>query len=90
MGNLQKVSCKWLKMGYRYFWIEWKCFLEVDVQYPGNFHNLHKNLPFFPEKMEIKKVGKLEANLHDKGEYVIYKRNLKKSIKPWISIEKSA
>ena len=65
-----------------------QCFLEVDVQYPGNFHNLHNNLPFFPEKMEIKKVGKLEANLHDKGEYVIYKRNLKKALNHELVLKK--
>ena len=65
-----------------------QCFLEVDVQYPGNFHNLHNNLPFLPEKMEIKKVGKLEANLHDKGEYVIYKRNLKKALNHELVLKK--
>ena len=48
-------------------------FLEADVQYPGNVHNLHNNLPFLPEKMDIKKVGKLEANLHEKGEHIIKK-----------------
>ena len=63
-------------------------FLEVDVQYPGNFHNLHNNLPFLPEKMEIKKVGKLEANLHDKGEYVIYKRNFKKALNHELVLKK--
>ena len=63
-------------------------FLEVDVQYPGNFHNLHNNLPFLPKKMEIKKVGKLEANLHDKREYVIYKRNLKKALNHELVLKK--
>ena len=24
-------------------------FLEVDVQYPENLHNLHNDLPFLPE-----------------------------------------
>ena len=38
-------------------------FLEVDVKYPENLHNLHKYLPFLPERMKIEKVGKLVANL---------------------------
>ena len=28
-------------------------FLEVDVQYPENLHNLHNDLPFLPERMKI-------------------------------------
>ena len=46
-------------------------FLEVDIQYPENLHNLHYDLHFLPERMKIEKVEKLVANLHDKDEYVI-------------------
>ena len=45
-------------------------FLEVDLQYPENLLNLHSGLPFLPERMKIKQVEKLVANLHDKTEYV--------------------
>ena len=55
-------------------------FLEVDVQYPEKLHELHNDLPFLPEKMKIEKVEKLVANLHDKTEYVIHKRNLKHAL----------
>ena len=34
-------------------------FLEVDVQYPENLHNLYIDLPFLPEIMKIEKVEKL-------------------------------
>ena len=27
-------------------------FIEVNVQYPENLHNLHKDLPFLPEKLK--------------------------------------
>ena len=54
-------------------------FLEVDVQYPGNLHNLHNGLHFFPKGMKIEKVDKLIANLYDKEEYVIRIRNLKQA-----------
>ena len=63
-------------------------FLEIDVQYLEKLHELHNDLPFLPEKMKIKIVEKLVANLHDKTEYVINKK-FKASIKSWISFEKS-
>ena len=31
-------------------------FLEVDVQYTENLHNLHNDLPFLPERMKIGKT----------------------------------
>ena len=34
-------------------------FLEADVQYPENLHNLYIDLPFLPEIMKIEKVEKL-------------------------------
>ena len=53
---------------------------EVDVQYLEKLHELHNDLAFLPERMEIEKVEKLVANLHDKTEYVIHIRNLKKAL----------
>ena len=41
-------------------------FLEVDVQYLENLHELHNDLLFSPDRMKIEKVKKLVANLHDK------------------------
>ena len=37
-------------------------FLKVDVQYPEKLHELHKDLPFLPERMKLEKVEKLAAN----------------------------
>ena len=33
--------------------------LEVDVEYPKNLHDLHSDLSFLPERMEIDKWNKL-------------------------------
>ena len=55
---------------------EWY-FPQVDVQYLEKLHHLQNDLPFLPERMKIKNVEKLVANLHDKTEYVINVRNLK-------------
>ena len=52
-------------------------FLQVDVQYSKKLHKLHNDLPFLPERINIEKIEKLVANLHDKTEYVIHIRNLK-------------
>ena len=38
-------------------------FLKVDVQYPEKIHELHNDLPFFPERMKIEKFEKLVTNL---------------------------
>ena len=55
-------------------------FLEVNVQYPDNLHNLHNDLPFLPERMKIEKMEKLLANLNNKKEYVIHIKNLKQTL----------
>ena len=55
-------------------------FLEVDIQYPENLHNLHNSLPFLPERMKIEKFENLVANLFNKPEYAIHIRNLKETL----------
>ena len=54
-----------------------RCFLEVDVQYPEDLHELHNNLQFLQERMKIGKVARNLANFYDKKEYVIHMRDLK-------------
>ena len=56
-------------------------FLEVDVQYPNKFHELHNHLLFLPERMKFEKVEKRVSNLHDKTKCVIHIRKFKTSIK---------
>ena len=68
--------------------IDERYFLEVDIQYPENLHNLHNDLPFLPEKMKIEKVEKLEVNLHNKKEYGIHIRNLKQGVNHGLVLRK--
>ena len=63
-------------------------FLEVDVQYLENLHELHNNLPFLPERMKTEEVEKFVANLHDKTEYVIHIRNLKQALNHKLILKK--
>ena len=63
-------------------------FLKVNVQYLEKLHELHNHLLFLPERLKIKKVEKLVANLHDKTEYVIHIRNLKQALNHELVLKK--
>ena len=60
--------------------------LEVDVKYPKELHDLHSDLPFLPERMEINKCKKLVCNLYNKKKYVVH---INSSIKSWIKVKKN-
>ena len=63
-------------------------FLEDDVQYLENLHELHNYLPFLQERIKIEKVKKLVGNLHDKTEYIIHIRNLKHALNHGLVLKK--
>ena len=52
-------------------------FLEVDVDYPKKLFDLHKDLPFLPERKKVNKIEKLICSIEDKEKYVIHIRVLK-------------
>ena len=62
-----------------------ECFLGIDIQYLENLHNYYNDLPFLTERIKIKKLEKLEANLHNKTEYIIGIRNLKQALNHRVS-----
>ena len=41
-------------------------FLEVDIEYPKELFNHHKDLPFLPESKKVNKVEKLICSIEDK------------------------
>ena len=55
-------------------------FLEVDIDYPKELFNLHKDLPFLPERKKVNKVEKLICSIEDKEKYVIHIRALKQAL----------
>ena len=55
-------------------------FLECDIQYLKKLHERPNDLPLLHEKMKIEKVKKSVAILHDRTEFVIHIRNLKKTL----------
>ena len=63
-------------------------FLEVDIDYPKELFNLHKDLPFLPESKKINKVEKLICDIEDKKKYVIDIRALRQALNHGLRLRK--
>ena len=63
-------------------------FLEVDIDYPKELFNLHKDLPFLPERKKVNKVEKLICSIEDKEKYVIHIRALKQALNHGLVLRK--
>ena len=61
---------------------------EVDVKYPKRLHELHSDLPFLPERMEINKCKKLVCNLYDKKKYAVHINSLKQALNHGLRFKK--
>ena len=55
-------------------------FLELDIDYPKQLCNLHKDLPFLPERKKVNRVEKLICNIEDKEKYVMHIKVLKQAL----------
>ena len=65
-------------------------FLKVDFGYPKELHDLHSDLPFLPEKMEINGHSKLACILFYKKGYVAHIRNIKQALIHGLKLKKSS
>ena len=63
-------------------WKHLSCILDVDLEYPEDLHNLHKNYPLAPKRVKMGNVEKLIQNLNYKTNYVVHYENLKIKRKP--------
>ena len=52
------------------------CFLEIDLEYPEDLHDLHNDYPLAPERVKIGNIEKLIPNLINKFNYVVHYENL--------------
>ena len=62
--------------------------LEVDVKYPKRLHELHSDLPFLSERMEVNKCKKLVCNLFNKKKYVAHINTLKQALNHGVKFKK--
>ena len=62
--------------------------LEGDVKYPKRLHELHRDLPFLSERMEINKCKKLVCNLSNKKKYVTHINLLKQALNHGLTFKK--
>ena len=63
-------------------------FLEVDVEYPKELFNFHKDLPFLPERKKVENVEKLLCSIEDKEKHVIHIRVLKQALNHGLVLRK--
>ena len=61
---------------------------EVDVKYPKRLHELHSDLPFLSEQMEVNKCKKLACNLFNKKKYVARINTLKQALNHGLKLKK--
>ena len=55
-------------------------YLEVDFDYPKKLFDLHKDLPFLPERKKVNKIEKLICNIEDKEKNVVHIKVLKQAL----------
>ena len=63
-------------------------FLEVDIDYPKELFNLHKDLPFLPEGKKVNKVESLICNIKDKEKYLMHINVLKQALNQRLVLKK--
>ena len=63
--------------------------LEVDVKYPKRLHELHSDLPFLSEQMEVHKCKKPVCNLFNKKKYVVHINALKQALNHGLKLKRS-
>ena len=54
--------------------------LKVDVDYPNELQDLHRDLPFLPERLVVNNTKKLICNLQNKKDYVVNINILKQAL----------
>ena len=63
-------------------------FLEVDIDYPKELFNLHKDLPFLTERKKANEVEKRICSIEDKEKYVAHIRALKQALNHGLMLKK--
>ena len=59
---------------------EYGAILEVDIEYPQELSNKHKDVPFLPERRKINRTEKLVTTLENKEKYIVHISTLKQEL----------
>ena len=70
--QLPTSGFKWMTDNELDDWKHLSCFLEVDLEYPEDLHNLLNDYPLAPERIKIRNLEKLIPNLNNKTNYVVH------------------
>ena len=62
--------------------------LEVEIKYPKKLHELHSDLPFLSERMEVNKCKKVVCNLFNKKKYVTHINSLKQALNHGLKLKR--
>ena len=75
--QLPTSGFKWMTDNELDDWKHLICFLEVDLEYPEDLHDLHNDYALAPQPVIIGNLEKLFPNLNNKTNYVVHYENLK-------------
>ena len=75
--QLPTSGFKWMTDNEQEDWKHLSCFLEVDLLYTVDEHELHNDYHLALERIEIRNVEKLVPNLNNKINYIVHYENLK-------------
>ena len=88
MQPLPVGDFKWMEEKELENWEGIPCILEVDLEYPCEFRDLHNDYPVAPERLKIDNVEKLIPNLWKKEKYVVHCKNLKLYLELGLKLKK--
>ena len=74
-NNFPTSGFKWMTDNELDDWKHLRRFLEVDLEYPEDLHDLHRDYPLASERIKIRNVEKLFPNLNNKTNYVVHYEN---------------
>ena len=62
--------------------------LEIDVEYPKQLFNIHKDLSILAERKKLKNCKNLVCNIHHKENHVVHIRALKQALNHELILKK--
>ena len=75
--QLPTSGFKWMTDNELDDWKHVSCFLEVDLEYPEQLHDLQNDYLLAPKRIKIGNVEKLIPNMNNNTNYVVHYENLK-------------